>query len=64
MNEKLKELINGIGMMTEVWMISYNGFKNQGMNDKDALIHTKEFMGSFMSMILTLSNTQGGDGND
>lgn len=52
MNEKLMELINGIGMMAELWSITFNSFKKQGLSDKDALKHTKEFMSVMMDSIL------------
>lgn len=43
-NEQVNKLIQGIGMMTELWMITYNGFKRQGLTDKESLMHTKLFM--------------------
>lgn len=44
MNEKLMALINGIGVMSELWVITYNSFMKQGMSTDDALLHTKNFM--------------------
>ena len=44
MNEKLRDMINGIGIMAELWMIAYNSFKKQGLSDTDALKHTREYM--------------------
>lgn len=41
MNEKLKEFINGIGVMCETWMITYNNFVKMGLSQNDALLHTK-----------------------
>lgn len=43
-NEQVNQLIQGIGMMTELWIITYNGFVNQGMTDEDAIMHTKALM--------------------
>ena len=43
-NDQVKQLIQGIGLMTELWMITYQGFKAQGLNDADAATHTKAFM--------------------
>ena len=43
-NDQVKQLIQGIGLMTELWMITYQGFKTQGLNDADAIMHAKAFM--------------------
>ena len=51
-NDQVKQIIQGIGVMTELWMITYNGFKSQGLNDADALSHTK----AFMSIIQTFTS--------
>lgn len=40
----LDELIKGIGMMTELWMITYGSFKNQKLSDDEAMNHTKAYM--------------------
>lgn len=62
MNEQLKELINSIGMMTELWMITYEGFKRQGMAEKDALLHTREFMVAFLTQARLAGNEGKTDG--
>lgn len=49
MNEKLKEFLVGIGAMTELWMITYNSFKNQGLSHSDSLEHTGAFMKSIIA---------------
>lgn len=51
MNEKVKQFIQGIGMLTELWTITYNGFKNQGLNDAESIRNTKEFMSMIMESI-------------
>lgn len=43
-NEQVNQLIQGIGLMTELWIITYNGFVKQGMNNEDAIMHTKALM--------------------
>lgn len=43
-SEQINALINGLGMMTELYMIIYQNFKNQKMSDDDAIKHTKAFM--------------------
>lgn len=40
----LEELIKGIGTLSELWMITFQSFKNQKMSDEDALMHTKAMM--------------------
>ena len=52
-NEQVKQIIQGLGVMTELWTITYNGFIQQGMSSQDAIMHTKGFMsvmlGSFIN---------------
>ena len=43
MNEKLKDFILGLGALTEMWMITYNSFRKQGLTHSDALEHTERF---------------------
>lgn len=56
-NELVNQVIQGIGVMTELWMITYNGFKSQGLTDDDAIGHTKAFM-SIMMASMTGTNSQ------
>ena len=55
-NDHVKQIIQGIGVMTELWMITYNGFKSQGLNDTDALSHTKAFMSIMVTGLFNNSN--------
>ena len=41
MNEKTLEFINSIGIITEIWMVIYQAFLSRGMNQEEAMIHTK-----------------------
>ena len=43
-NDQVNAIIQGISICTELWTITYNGFVSQGLNDQDALIHTRAFM--------------------
>lgn len=52
MNEKLNEFINAIGMTTEIWIITYSSFQARGLSDEEAMKHTKEFMQSFLEVML------------
>lgn len=54
----LNEFIKSIGMLTEVWVIIYNGFKRQGMHDSDALKHTEAFMSAAMNTIFKSPNKE------
>lgn len=43
-NEQVNQIIQGIGTLTELWIITYSGFKRQGLSNDDAVIHTKALM--------------------
>lgn len=43
-NDQVNQIIQGLSLITELWTITYNGFKSQGLNDDDAIKHTKSFM--------------------
>lgn len=49
MNEKAMTYIKSLGALVETWLVVYNNFTKQGLNDADALAHTREFMKAFMS---------------
>lgn len=51
----LNELIKTIGMMSELWMITYNSFKNMKLSDEEAMEHTK----AYMSVIIHESMSSG-----
>ena len=57
-NDKVNELINAIGILAELWMITYNGFKRQGLEDSDAITHTTALMSILVSTIL--GSSEGG----
>lgn len=59
-NEQVNKLIQGIGAMTELWMITYQGFKRQGLNDEDAVMHTKAIMSIMMESFMEA----GGNGQE
>lgn len=61
-NDKLSEFINAIGMMTEIWSVTYRGFKKQGLNDSEALMHTTGLMKALIDTTMK-NDTIGGDGN-
>lgn len=57
-NDKLLEFMQGIGIMAELWIITYKGFKTQGLDDADAMMHTKGFMSVMIDSILNAANNQ------
>lgn len=40
----LEGFINNIGLLCEEWTIVYRSFLSQGLNPKEALMHTQAFM--------------------
>ena len=49
----LNELIKTIGMMSELWMITYNSFKNMKLSDEEAREHTKACMSVIMHEVMS-----------
>lgn len=43
-NDQVNQLIAGIGILTELWSITYQGFTKQGMAPEEAVMHTKALM--------------------
>ena len=39
-----KEFLNGMGALVEMWLITYNNFKNAGLSHNEAIEHTKGVM--------------------
>jgi hypothetical protein len=48
MNEKLQEFLQGMGIMTELWMVTYNNFRKQGLSHSESLDHTAAFTKAIM----------------
>ena len=44
----LNELIKSIGIMSELWMIAYNSFRNMKLSDEEAMKHTKAYMSAII----------------
>lgn len=51
-NEQLNQFIQGIGMLTELHMITYQNFLAQKLTDEEALKHTKVFMASMLEVLM------------
>ena len=52
MNDGLKSFIDNMGLLCEVWTMTYNKFVSQGLNQKDALMHTQGFMKTFIDSVM------------
>lgn len=52
----LTELMKGIGMLTELWTITYRGFTAQGLSEAEAMMHTKGFMAAMIDSITKMPN--------
>lgn len=57
-NDAVQELINGIGLMSELWIITYNSFRSHGMNDGEAMTHTREFMGTVVDTVMRMGKQE------
>lgn len=55
-NNALTELMQGIGMLTELWTITYQGFTAQGLSEAEAMMHTKGFMAAMIDSITKMPN--------
>ena len=58
MNEKVLEFIQGLGALTEIWLVTYTNFKKQNLSDAEAFAHTREFMKVMMSTITDLGGSK------
>lgn len=50
--DQVNQFIQNIGLMTEIYMITYSGFKKQGLNDRDALMHTKTLLSAMLETFM------------
>lgn len=58
-NEQVNQLIQNIGLCTELWLITYGGFKKQGMSDNEATMHTKAFMSTMLETFMSSGDANG-----
>ena len=59
-NDAVQELITGIGLMPELWIMVYNSFISHGMDDKEAVEHTREFMRVITKFIINTGKKEDG----
>lgn len=57
-SDQMEQFINGLGMLTEIWTITYQGFLHQGLNPVDAMTHTKAFMSVTIDSIIEAGNSR------
>ena len=49
MIDNFKNFVNNMGVLCETWTLTYKNFLSQGMDAKDAMMHTQGFMAAFIS---------------
>lgn len=49
---KVSDFITGVGALCETWTVAYKTFTQQGMEPKEALMHTQGFMTAFITSTL------------
>ena len=52
MQDGLKSFMTNLGILCETWIVVYNNFTKLGLDNKDALAHTKEFMSSVVNGVV------------
>ena len=57
-NDKILEIIQSIGVMTDMWIITYRSFMDHDMSNDEAIMHTKALMGSMLESALGNKNTE------
>ena len=62
-NDQITNLIQGIGTMTELYMITYQNFRKISSNEDEAMRHTKNFMAAMMGSFMDSANGGQNNGN-
>lgn len=57
-NENVEKIVQGMGVITELWCIVNNNFIAQGMSKEDALAHTAAFMDIMMANLFTTAEDE------
>lgn len=52
MQDGLKSFMTNLGILCETWVVVYNNFVKLGLDRKDAISHTKEFMSSMVNGVV------------
>lgn len=51
-SEQVNQIIDGIGLMTEIWVVAYQNFLKQGLSTGEAIASTKELLSLMMDSII------------
>ena len=51
-NKNLKDFINSVGALTEIWAIAYKSFLGQGFTEEQAMVNTQAFVHTFLTTML------------
>ena len=57
-NDKILEVIQSIGVMTDMWIITYRSFIEHNMSNDEAIMHTNALMSSILESALGNKNTE------
>ena len=57
-NDKVLEIIQSLGAMTDMWIIIYRSFIEHDMSNDEAIMHTKALMSSILESALGNKNTE------
>lgn len=57
-DDQLNNFIQGIGVFTDLWVLTYQNFKNHGMNDTDAVDNTKALMSVMIDSVIGNKNME------
>ena len=57
--QRLSNLIQGMGQLTQIWTITYQSFKEQKMESEEALMHTKALMTTMVKAMLEVQKEEG-----
>ena len=63
-DDNINNLINNIGVLTELWTITYSGFVRQGFNNLDAMTHTKAFTEAMVKSFMNTKTDKKDESND
>lgn len=54
--EKVENLINAFGALSELWLSTFNSFRQMGLDEDEAFKHTAAFMTCVISAINNANN--------
>ena len=57
-NDKILEIIQSIGVMTDMWIITYTSFMEHDMSSDEAIMYTKALMSSMLESTIGNKNTE------